>query len=79
MAQLQLGNITLMVIMQTLVLIGPTNWGAHNSDKFSSKDIFFHNQANNTFSDYTDALGTPRGDFWKIFGRVNGPDDAEPL
>lgn len=43
------------------------------------KIYFFHNQANNTFSDYTDALGTPSGDFWKIFGRVNGPDDAEPL
>mgnify|MGYP006912748353 FL=1 len=52
---------------------------AHNSDKFSAKDIFIHNQANNTFPEYTDALGTPGGDFWKIFGRVNGPDDAVPL
>ncbi|ECI4164032.1 Rhs family protein [Salmonella enterica subsp. enterica] len=51
----------------------------HNSDQFSSKDIFIHNQANGSYPGYTDALGTPSGGFWKIFGRVSGPDDAIPL
>ncbi|EAA6145441.1 type IV secretion protein Rhs, partial [Salmonella enterica subsp. enterica] len=51
----------------------------HNSDQFSSKDISIHNQANGSYPDYTDALGTPSGGFWKIFGRVSGPDDAVPL
>ncbi|MJQ01504.1 type IV secretion protein Rhs, partial [Salmonella enterica subsp. enterica] len=33
----------------------------HNSDQFSSKDIFIHNQANGSYPGYTDALGK---DFW---------------
>lgn len=51
----------------------------HDSDIFSSKDILIHNRANETFPGYTDALGTPSGDFWRIFGRVSGPNDATPL
>ncbi|MEO3740255.1 DUF4329 domain-containing protein [Kosakonia sp. WA-90] len=51
----------------------------HDSDIFSGADIRIHNNANNTFPGYTDALGTPSGRFWKIFGRVSGPNDATPL
>ena len=51
----------------------------HDSDIFSGADIRIHNNANNTFPGYTDALGTPSGGFWKIFGRVSGPNDATPL
>lgn len=51
----------------------------HNSDIFSPTDINIHNRANSTFPGYTDALGMPGGGFWKIFGRVSGPDDATPL
>ncbi|WP_336854488.1 RHS repeat-associated core domain-containing protein, partial [Pseudescherichia vulneris] len=51
----------------------------HDSDIFSGADIRIHNNANNTFPGYTDALGTPSGRFWKIFGRVSGPNDAIPL
>ena len=49
------------------------------SDIFSPEDIRIHNNANRTFPGYTDALGTPSGGFWKIFGHVNGPSDATPL
>lgn len=41
--------------------------------------VSIHNRANSTFPGYTDALGTLGGGFWKIFGRVSGPDDATPL
>ncbi|PIT53157.1 hypothetical protein BHC44_00685 [Snodgrassella alvi] len=51
----------------------------HNSDKFSNSDISIHNRANKTFPNYTNVLGTPSGSFWKIFGKVSGPDDAIPL
>ena len=51
----------------------------HNSDKFSNSDISIHNRANKTFPNYTNVLGAPSGSFWKIFGKVSGPDDAIPL
>jgi Domain of unknown function (DUF4329) len=49
------------------------------SDIFSSRDIKIHNNANRTFPGYTDALGTPSGEFWMIFGHVGGPFDATLL
>ena len=51
----------------------------HDSDIFFGADIRIHNNANNTFPGYTDALEITSGRFWKIFGRVSGPNDAMSL